>query len=338
MTSRPLRFGVLGAANIARAFIAGVAPSTKVSVAAVASRDPAKAEAFARETGVPRSHGSYEALLADPEIDALYIPLPNSLHAEWVLRAAEHGKPILCEKPLATTGGEARAMFAAARRNGVVLAEAFPYLAQVQTAKLRELIGSGAIGTVNSIQASFGITSTDPNNIRLSPTLGGGALLDAGSYATSLIRVAAGERPSRVHAAAYRDANGVDLATVATIEFASGLLAQMSCSFRTGYHRHAMIAGSDGVIETNYLNHPPKSGPPVLQVKRGIAFDAVFEPIDVPAGNGFLREAESFADMLAHGSEHWTGATEEESIDIMETLEAIRASAQSGEWAKLAAP
>lgn len=335
MTDRPLRFGVLGTANIARAFIAGVVPSAKVTVAAVASRDPAKAEAFARETGVPRFHGTYEALLADQEIDALYIPLPNSLHAEWVVHAVEHGKPVLCEKPFAVSGAQARAMFAAAHKNGVVLVEGFPYMAQIQTAKLRELLAAGAIGKLKTIHAAFGITSADPQNIRLSPTLGGGALLDAGSYATSLIRIAAGERPTRVHATARFAANGVDLTTLATIEFGSGLLAQMSCSFETGYHRHALIAGTDGVIETNFLNHPPRSGPAVLQIKRGIAFDAAFEPLEVPAGNGFLREAESFTDMLAQGPEHWTGASEAESIDIMDTLDAVAASARSGCWVEL---
>lgn len=336
MTDQPLRLGVLGAANIARAFIAGVAPSSRVAVAAVASRDPAKAEAFARETGVPRFHGSYEALLADPEIDAVYVPLPNSLHAQWAIRAIEHGKPVLCEKPLALNAAEARAMFAAARRHGVALVEAFPYLAQVQTAKLRELIAAGAIGKVRTIQSAFGITSADPANIRLSPVLGGGALLDAGSYATSLIRIVAGERPSRVHATARFAGNGVDLTTVATLEFASGLLAQMSCSFETGYHRHALITGTEGVIETNFLNHPPRSGPALLQVKRGIAFDTAFEPQEVPDGNGFRREAESFADMLEHGPERWTGASEAESIDIMATLDAIATSARSGQWVELA--
>lgn len=337
MTDRPLRFGVLGAANIARAFIAGVAPSHKVAVAAVASRDPAKAEAFARETGVPRFHGSYEALLADREIDAVYLPLPNSLHAEWAIRAVEQGKPVLCEKPLATSGDDARRMFATARKHGVLLVEAFPYLAQLQTAKLREMLAQGAIGKVNLIRSAFGITSSDPANIRLSPTLGGGALLDAGSYATSFIRIVAGERPARVQATARFAENGVDLTTVATIAFPSGLLAQMSCSFETGYHRHALIAGTGGVIETNYLNHPPASGPAVLQVKRGIAFNAAYEPIAVPDGNGFLREAESFAETLAHGPGRWTGATEQESIDIMDTLDAIRASAQSGQWVELPA-
>lgn len=336
MTHAPLRFGILGAANIARAFIKGIAPSTLVTAEAVASRDPAKAEAFALETGVPRFHGSYEALLADPEIDALYIPLPNSLHAEWVIKATEAGKPILCEKPLAVSGEQAKAMFAAAHRAGVTLVEGFPYMAQVQTERLRELIASGAIGHVNLVQSSFGITSADPNNIRLSPTLGGGALLDAGSYALSLIRIVAGARPSRVNATARFDQNGVDRTTMATVLFENGVMGQMSCSFETGYHRHALIAGDDGVIETNYLNHPPLSGPAMLKVKRGIGFTTEFETIEVPDGNGFLREAESFQRLLQGGPSQWSGATEQESIDIMLTLDAIRASARSGAWVDVA--
>src|SRR3954447_26941538 len=125
--NEPLRIGVLGAANIARQFISGVKASTIVSVTAVASRSAQKAEAFARENGVPRFHGSYEALLADPRIDAIYNPLPNSLHAQWSMRACEAGKHVLCEKPLCTSGDEARAMFAAARKNRVHLVEGYPY-------------------------------------------------------------------------------------------------------------------------------------------------------------------------------------------------------------------
>ena len=182
------------------------------------------------------------------------------------------------------------------------------------------------------IRSSFGVYFDDPANIRLSATLGGGALLDAGSYAVSLVRLAAGERPTRVQAASERAATGVDLTTVATLAFASGLLAQVSCSFATGYHRHALIAGDNGVIETTYLNHPPIGGPAVLQIKRGRANTAAFEPAPVPDGNGFLLQAELFARLLREGEAHWTGATPQESIDIMATLDAIRKSSASGQW------
>src|SRR5665213_3992339 len=141
-----LRIGILGTANIARSFIVGVAPSKTVSVTAIASRDLAKATRFATDTGVRRSYGTYEELLADPTIDAIYNPLPNSLHAQWSIRASEAGKHVLCEKPLAATVIEARAMFAAARLHGVTLVEGYPYRAQPHAIKLKELIDSGAIG------------------------------------------------------------------------------------------------------------------------------------------------------------------------------------------------
>src|SRR6201996_4727580 len=151
-----LRIGVLGAANIARSFIAGVKPSSRVRVTAVASRDEAKAEQFARANGVERHFGSYEALLADADIDAVYNPLPNSLHAEWSIKACEARKHVLCEKPLCLTLQEAQAMFAAARKHQVHLVEGYPYRAQPQTIKMLELVASGVIGRVRLIQASFG--------------------------------------------------------------------------------------------------------------------------------------------------------------------------------------
>jgi D-xylose 1-dehydrogenase (NADP+, D-xylono-1,5-lactone-forming) len=297
--SSRLRIGVLGAANIARMFCNSVAPSKEVVVSAVASRTKDKAEAFAREQRIPRAAGSYEALL----------PLPNSMHAEWAIRAVEAGKPVLCEKPIAMTAAEAKSMFEAARRHKVILREGYPYMAQPHVATLRKWLAEGAIGKLRLIRSSFGVYFDDPANIRLSATLGGGALLDAGSYAVSLVRLAAGERPTRVQATAERAANGVDLTTVATLTFASGLLAQISCSFATGYHRHALIAGDNGVIETNYLNHPPMSGPAVLQIKRGRVNTAAFEPAPVPDGNGFLLQTESFARLLREGEAHRTGAT-----------------------------
>jgi len=329
---RPLRIGILGCANIARSFKNGCAPLRSVEIVAVASRSRDKAEAFAAELGVARALGSYEALLADPDIDAVYIPLPNSMHAEWAIRAAEAGKHVLCEKPLAMNAAEAKAMFGAAGKRGVVLREAYPYMAQPQTAQLRAWLAEGAIGAVRLIRSTFGVFFDDPANIRLSPTLGGGALYDAGSYAVSFVRMVAGLRPLRVQASSYRDRNGVDRTTVANIEFPGGLLAQAACSFDTAYHRHASIAGDKGVIETNYLNHPPMGGPPVLQIRRGIPAQAPFEPAQVPEGNGFELETDSFARLVRGEAGAWTGATPEESVDIMLTLDAIRASARSGQW------
>lgn len=331
MTNAPLRFGVIGCANVARQFIAAVAPSPALKVVAVASRDAAKAERFARETGVARAHGSYEALLADREIDAVYNPLPNSLHAEWTIKAAAAGKHILCEKPLSVTAAEARAMFDAARRAGVHLVEAYPYLAHPQTLKMRALLDEGAIGAVKLIRASIGFTVFDPaTNIRLNAELAGGALRDCGSYPVSFAIVVAKEKPARVHAAARWAPSGVDHSLVATLEFRSGILAQIACSVAVGSHRHALIAGDGGVIETSFLNHPPLGGPSELHLKRGNRSDTPRETIATPGANGFRAEAESFARLVAGEAEAWTGVSAAQSVAIMETLEAILRSAQSG--------
>ena len=332
----PLRIGILGAAKIARLFVEGVRTSRKVVLAAVASRDVERATAFARDTGVATVHTTYEALLDDPEIDAIYIPLPNNLHAAWSIRAADAGKHVLCEKPLAATAAEARAVFEAARGNRVYVVEAYPYRAQPQTLKMRELLTTNAIGNLQLIQASFGFPLTDAANIRMNPSLAGGALMDAGSYPVSLVRTIAGTKPTRVYAISRWGESGVDLTTLATLEFSSGLLAQISCSFATARHRHAFIAGDAGSISTTYFNDTSAAFPPVLEVKRGAGWDARREIIETASSNGFLAEAESFHDLVRHGWDQWVGATPDESIDIALTLDALAVSARTGASASVA--
>jgi len=328
--SSAIRIGVLGAAKIARLFCDGVRSSNRIVVAAVASRDAEKGRAFAKDAGIPKVHASYEALLADSEIDAIYNPLPNNLHAEWSIRAVGAGKHVLCEKPLATSAADARAMFDAARRNDVYLVEAYPYRAQPQTLKMRELLAADSIGRLHLVQASFGFPLTDTTNIRMNPALAGGALMDAGCYPVSLVRTVAGERPSRVHAMAKWAPSGVDLTLLATLEFPRGLLAQISCTFATLRHRRAFIAGEAGSIDTTYFNDTSATFPPLLEVRRGSGWDAQREVIETAATNGFLAEAESFCNLVTRGWSAWTGVSPEESIDIALTLEAIAASARSG--------
>jgi predicted dehydrogenase len=309
----------------------------------VASRDAAKAQAFAAECAIPRALASYEALLADAEVEAVYIPLPNDLHAEWAIRACAAGKHVLCEKPIAIGEADARAMFDAARRHGVVLREAYPYMAQPQTVALRRLLAEGAIGAVQMITAAFGFRLVSPQgepvgdaaNIRLLPERGGGALLDAGTYSVSLARIAAGERPLRVQATLRQTRTGVDAAVAATLEFPSGAIAQVNCSMATAAHRHALIAGDAGVIETGYANHAlPGSATLPLRIRRGTAGTLPMETVELPAGDGFRAEAESFAALLRTGG-GWTGATEQESLDIAATLAAIAQSAPTGAWVTL---
>jgi D-xylose 1-dehydrogenase (NADP+, D-xylono-1,5-lactone-forming) len=330
LIAAPLRIGILGTAKIARSFVLGVAHSNRVTVSAVASRDAAKARAFAGEFAIARSFGGYENLLADRDVDAVYIPLPNSLHCEWSIRAAQAGKHVLCEKPLAATASEARAMFDAARRHGVHLVEGYPYRAQPQTLKMRELLDAGVIGEIRLMQASFGFTLGDGENIRLSADLAGGALMDVGSYPVSLVRMVAKSRPARVYAAAEWTASGVDRALAATLEFESGLFAQITCSFSTCLHRQALISGSSGVIQTTFLNHTYSLPQAVLQLRVGTGKDAVDTTVQTTAVNGFLAEAESFERLVRGGRAQWSGATPEESIDNMLTLNAILESARGG--------
>ncbi len=329
-SSVPLRIGILGAARIARSFVEAVRPSGKVIVAAVASRDVERATVFARELGIARVHASYDALFADPDIDAVYVPLPNNLHAQWSIRAASAGKHVLCEKPLAASAAQARAMFEAAQNNGVYLVEAYPYRAQAQTLKVRELLAARAIGRIQLVQASFGFPLTDAANIRMDPHLAGGALMDAGSYPVSFVRTVTGTAPSRVSALSRWGATGVDVTTMATLEYPDGLLAQISCAFTTTRHRHAFIAGDAGSISTTYFNDTGPDFPPLVDLRRGSGWDAAREVIETEAGPGFLAEAESFHDLVRFGWDRWTGATPAESIDIAMTLDALAASSREG--------
>jgi D-xylose 1-dehydrogenase (NADP+, D-xylono-1,5-lactone-forming) len=325
----PLRIGVLGTANIARSFVQGVSASKRLTVSAIASRDDGKARAFARDFAIARHFGSYEALLADPDTDAVYIPLPNSLHAQWSIAAARAGKHVLCEKPLSATAAEARAMFDAARTHGVHLVEGFPYRAQPQTLKLRELLQAGVIGELRLMQAAFGFTLAAGENIRLSPQLAGGALMDVGAYPVSLARMVARSRPTRVQAVAHWS-GGVDRTLAATLQFAGGLFAQINCSFSTCLHRQALLVGSNGVIQTTYLNHTSTASEAALQLRIGTGRDAVDSIVETSPVNGFLAEAESFEQLVRQGAAHWSGTSPEESLDIMLTLEAILESARSG--------
>jgi predicted dehydrogenase len=327
-TCQPLRIGVLGAARIARLFVDAVKASPRIVIAAVASRDARRGAEFSRDLHIARVHDSYEALLADREIDAVYVPLPNSLHATWAIRAAESGKHVLCEKPLAATAAEARAMFDAAQRSGVYLVEGYPYRAQPQTLKLCDLLAERAIGQVQLIHASFGFPLADAANIRMDPSLAGGALMDAGAYPVSLCRMIVGTRPLRVSAVSRWAASGVDATTMATLEFPGPALAQISCSFSTARHRQALVVGDAGTIATTYFNDTSTAFPPLLEVRRGSGWDAVRETIETSATNGFLAEAEAFHDLVRGGWSKWRGTTPDESIDIALTLEAIAASAR----------
>ena len=324
--SRALRIGILSTAKIARAFVAGAQQASGVEVVAVASRERSRAEAFAHEHGLARAM-DYEALLADADVDAIYNPLPNTLHAAWSIAAMRAGKHVLCEKPLALSAAEAEAMFAAADAHGVVLLEAFPYMFQPQTLELERLVREGAIGELRTMFAAFGFTMADPANIRLDAALGGGALLDAGCYAVSFVRQIFGRRPTRVSAVA-RFAHGVDQTLVATLEHAGGGLAQISCSFATAVHRHALITGSAGVIETGYPNHTIRETKPSYRIKRGVGWEVPVETVEVPRVDGFGAEVEAFARMIAERDRAAVEARRAASVDNAWTLAELAGAAR----------
>jgi len=333
----PLTIGIIGAANIARQFTAALRDNPVVRVVAVASRTDDAARAYAAANGIERWFGSYEALLAERGIDAVYNPLPNHLHAEWSIKAANAGKHVLCEKPLCLTRADAEAMFAAARSNGVVLLEAYPYKFQPQAIALQRLLDEGAIGTVRTMQASFGFTVMNPEvNIRMKPEVGGGALLDAGSYPVSLVLLVMGERPLRVTATPVWADTGVDISMMATLEFADHRYAQVSCAMNVANHRRAVIMGTAGTIETEYINHPSAAVPSQLRIRRGIANTIPFEDIAAPDGSGFRYEAEAFAALVRNPDPVVLAREAAFSIDIAATLEAIAQSARSGAPASVA--
>ncbi len=245
-----MRWGVISTANIGRAaVIPALQRAENAEVVAVASRDLARAQVFADELGIPRSYGSYETLLQAEEIEAVYIPLPNSLHRTWSIKAAEAGKHVLCEKPLALDAAEGKEMEAAARDNGVRLMEAFMYRFHPQTEKVLQLLKQGTIGRPGLIYAAFTFRLGDRDNIRLRPELGGGALMDVGCYCVNICRTLAGREPIRAQAFARWGETGVDEQMVGTLEFDDGLQAQFSCGLFMARREFYQVAGPDGHLE-----------------------------------------------------------------------------------------
>jgi len=273
MQAPVLRWGFLGTARINRVMIPPLRASAGNRLLAVASREQATADAYAREWGIERAHGSYEALLSDPEIDAVYIPLPNHLHAEWAIRAARAGKHVLCEKPLALTVAEVDAMEAAARESGVVLAEAFMYRHHPQTQKVKELVDAGAIGAVRFVRGTFSFPLTRPDDVRLRPEWGGGCLWDVGCYPLSFTRFLLGAEPVEVFGSQVLGPSGIDETFAGQLVFPGGVLAQVDAGFRSLFRAEMEIAGSTGTIR---VRHPWKPAPdqPIL-LTRGDETEAV---------------------------------------------------------------
>jgi len=261
--SKKLRLGILGTGNIATQFAAGAMRSYRCTLAAVGSRSAASAAAFGDQFGITAAHGSYDALLADKHVDAVYISGPNSTHHEWTLKSLRAGKHVLCEKPFALDAAQSEEMFDVAHSAGRVVMEAFMYLCHPQTSAIVDAIHRGNIGALKLIRTAFCYcTNKIDGNIRFDRSLGGGALMDVGCYCISLSRLLTGEEPSAIHAQAKLHKSGVDDLTSVTLQFPGGVLASFTCGMLTHADNTAHISGDKGWIEVPWPWKPSadKSG------------------------------------------------------------------------------
>jgi len=240
-----IRWGILGTGDINRKLLRGARQSTEVDVVAVASRDPERAAAFASEHGIPRSFGSYEAMLADPEVDAVYISVPNALHHPWTMTSLEAGKHVLCEKPYTRRPDEVGLAFATADRAGLVLMEAFMWRHTRQTQRILELLPR--IGRLQTIRATFSFPLENPANIRLRADLDGGSLMDVGCYCVSGARLLAGEEPATVYGTQEVGPSGIDLRFTGVLQFPGGAVAEFTSGFTTD-HEGLEAIGTEGSL------------------------------------------------------------------------------------------
>jgi xylose dehydrogenase (NAD/NADP) len=326
MVERKLRWGVLSTANIGRAaVIPAIQRSGNGKVIAVASRNEEKARLFADDLGIPRALGSYKALLAAEDIEAVYIPLPNSLHREWTIKAAEAGKHILCEKPLALNAAECDEMEMAARRHGVLLMEAFMYRFHPQTEKVLQLIRQGAIGTVRLIHAAFTFRLAHrATNIRLQPDLGGGALMDVGCYCVNVSRTMAGKEPVEVQAYAHWAETGVDEQLVGTLRFADGLLAQFDCALNLERREMYQVVGTDGHLDVPQAFLPGSADTTIIQ-RHGRRTETIHTILGV---DEYQLMVEHFADCILHQSP--VRYPPSEAAANMQAIEALYRSTRNG--------
>ena len=319
-----MRLGLLSTAKINGAII-GAAPAAGVELVAVASRDGAKAQAYASEHGLARGHGSYEALLADDDVDAVYISLPNGMHHEWTLNALEAGKHVLVEKPYSRRAAEAEEAWAAADRAGLVLMEAFMWRHHPQAAVARSLVEDGAIGELRQIRASFSFLLREPANVRLAADLDGGALMDVGCYCISGARLLAGE-PEQALGEQVLGESGVDVAFYGTLRFPGDVVAQFDASFTLPQRQRLEAVGEEGTL---VLEAPWRSDWGGRVLVEG-------EPVDVPEANPYAVELANLAAAIAGEEPQLLGG--EDAVAQARVIEALYRSAESGETVRTAAP
>jgi D-xylose 1-dehydrogenase (NADP+, D-xylono-1,5-lactone-forming) len=316
----PVRFGFLSTARVNRRLLSATDKTDLAEVVAVASRDSDRAEAYAVEHGIERSYGSYEALLADPEVDAVYISLPNSLHVEWSVRALTAGKHVLCEKPLTRSPEEADEAFNAAERAGRILMEASMWRHSPQTAKVVQLVDGGVIGELQLVRATFSFPLEGRRNIRLDPDLEGGALMDVGSYCVSASRLLAGE-PERVYGEQVIGDSGVDVLFTGLLRFPRGVLAEIDAGMHLPRRDGLEAVGTEGSL---VIPDPWLAQRLVLHLRRGESR----EEIALPPADPYRLELENMCAAITGEAEPLLGR--EDAVGQARTLEALYRSADEG--------
>ncbi|HEY2208349.1 MAG TPA: Gfo/Idh/MocA family oxidoreductase [Gaiellaceae bacterium] len=316
----PVKWGIVSTADINRKVIPGAHASDRVDLVAVASREAARAEAYAREWEIPRAYGSYEDLLADPEIEAVYISLPNTLHVEWSIKALEAGKHVLCEKPFTRHPEEAEEAFDVAQREGRLLSEAFMYRHNPQTAKLVELVRDGAIGELRVIRSAFSYGLYDADNIRLRTDVEGGALMDVGCYTVSGSRLLGGE-PERVWGEAWYGPSGTDWVFAGILRFPENVIATFDCGTALPERDELEAIGSEGSL---FLDDPWHCKVPIIELRRGEEVELIeLYPVD-----SYRLELENVSDAIRGEAELLLGR--EDALGQARALEALHRSATTG--------
>ena len=316
-----VKWGIISTADINRKVIPGAHASPKVDLVGVASRDRARAEAYAREWEIPRAYGSYEELLEDPEIEAVYISLPNTMHSEWSIRSIEAGKHVLCEKPFSRHPEEVAAAFDVAERAGRFLSEAFMYRHNPQTKRLKQLVADGAIGELRLVRTTFSYGLYDEDNIRLRTDVEGGALMDVGCYCISGARLLGGE-PESVFGQAWFGETGTDWVFTGELRFPGNVLAHFDCGTAMTDRDELEVAGSEGSL---FVDDPWHCQTPVIELRR----DDGVERIELEREDSYRLELENVSDAIRGEGELLLGR--DDAMGQVRTIEALHRSATTNE-------
>jgi predicted dehydrogenase len=309
----------MSTADINRKVIPGATASTKVDLVAVASRTQERADEYAAEWAIPRAYGSYEGLLADPEIEAVYISLPNTMHAEWSVYALQAGKHVLCEKPFTRHPAEVNDAWDVAGAAGRLLSEAFMYRHNPQTKRAKALVDEGAIGELRLVRSTFSYGLYDESNIRLRTDVEGGALMDVGCYNVSWSRLIAGE-PERVWGEAWYGPSGTDWVFTGTMRFANDVIALFDCGTALTNRDEVEIVGSEGSL---FLDDPYHCNRPVIEVRR----ESGTERVELEREDSYRLELENVSDAIRGEAELLLGR--EDAMGQARALERLHASASS---------